>query len=270
MAKIRGIKPEFWTDEDIVELSIPARLLFIGMWNHACDNGHLDDKPRQIKMRILPGDDVSIESLLEELVEHHRIERRDGTITIPKFAQHQKPHSRWWSTCDLPECVAPTVVKPSAKGVNNRGATVDHGGPREKTAVLDGDGDGELMVSGVEESNSTSRKRPAKRIPDDWLPTPKHREREQAGIDVDHEAEKFRLHAEANDRRQANWNAAFSQWLLNARPSRSPQRTTVAEPTGHFQPFSPPAPPPEIADDPIAYRDWLDDERRKWRERNHA
>ena len=32
MARIRTVKPEFWTDEKVVECSIPARLLFIGLF----------------------------------------------------------------------------------------------------------------------------------------------------------------------------------------------------------------------------------------------
>lgn len=152
MAKIRGIKPEYWTDEDIVELSIPARLLFIGMWNFACDNGHLDDKPKQIKMRVLPADDVNVEELLEELVTNGRIIREKGTITILKFAQHQKPHSRWWTTCDRPDCVKPTgsttVDDGSARTPDNGGPTVVTSGQRVTTAVLDGDGDGECEVDG--------------------------------------------------------------------------------------------------------------------------
>lgn len=66
---------------------------------------------------------------------------------------------------------------------------------------------------------SASRKRPATRLPDDWKPSEQHWEKRHDGIDVEREAQAFRLHAEANDRRQANWNAAFSQWLLRARPS---------------------------------------------------
>lgn len=105
---------------------------------------------------------------------------------------------------------------------------------------------------GTSEGNAR-RKRPAKRLPDDWQPTPKHRERERDGIDVDHEAEKFRLHADANDRRQANWNAAFSQWLLNARPSNNVHPLRGHD-DRHIPPFVPPVAPAEIADDPIAYQ----------------
>jgi hypothetical protein len=39
MAKIRGIKPEFWTDDSLVELSVAARLFFIGLWTFSDDNG---------------------------------------------------------------------------------------------------------------------------------------------------------------------------------------------------------------------------------------
>lgn len=30
------------------------------------------------------------------------------------------------------------------------------------------------------------------------------------------EVEKFKAHAEANDRRAVNWNAAFTQWLIRS------------------------------------------------------
>jgi hypothetical protein len=67
------------------------------------------------------------------------------------------------------------------------------------------------------------RKRPAIRLPDDWQPTPSHWERRHDGIDVQREADTFRAHAEANDRRVVNWNAAFTQWLLKAKPSPASQ-----------------------------------------------
>lgn len=65
---------------------------------------------------------------------------------------------------------------------------------------------------------ASTRKRPARRIPDDWTPTESHWERRHDGIDVELEAATFRAHAQANDRRCVNWNAAFTQWLLKARP----------------------------------------------------
>ena len=72
------------------------------------------------------------------------------------------------------------------------------------------------------------RKHPETPIPDDWAPTDEHRKRAAArGVDVDHEADQFRAHAQAHDRRCVRWNAAFTQWLGNARPRPAPRGTTT-------------------------------------------
>ena len=148
MPKIRGIKPEFWTDEDVCELSAFARLLYIGLWNFACDNGHLQDKPKQIKRRVLPDDDVNCAELLREIEEQGLIERINGWIIIPKLSHHQKPHKRWWSTCEMPGCTRPDGDSPAQ---DNGGPQVDNGGAtvtnHRSTADGDGDGDGDLSTS---------------------------------------------------------------------------------------------------------------------------
>lgn len=151
MPKIRGVKPDLWTDENFVELSPYARLLWIGLWNFACDNGHLQDKSKQIKMRILPTDDVNCAELLREIEAQNLIERSGGWITIPNLSHHQKPHKRWWATCDMPGCVLPegtshapanrvaTVAPPK----RNRGTTAD--GDCEVEG--DGEGDGDMALA---------------------------------------------------------------------------------------------------------------------------
>lgn len=76
MARIRTIKPEFWTSEQIVECSLNARLLFIGLWNFCDDNGIHRFSPKTIKMEIFPGDEIKItqiENWLDEL-------KRNGLI----------------------------------------------------------------------------------------------------------------------------------------------------------------------------------------------
>lgn len=70
MARIRTIKPEFWTSEQVMECSTNARLLFIGLWNFADDCGRMVDSPKTIKAQIFPGDDISSENvrgLIDEL-----------------------------------------------------------------------------------------------------------------------------------------------------------------------------------------------------------
>lgn len=70
MARIRSIKPEFWTSEQVMESSPLARLLFIGIWNFCDDSGVHPLKPVSLKALIFPGDDIdstSIRRLLDEL-----------------------------------------------------------------------------------------------------------------------------------------------------------------------------------------------------------
>lgn len=64
MARIRTIKPEFWTNERVMECTMSARLLFIGMWNFADDLGRLPLSAKTLKAQIMPSDDVSSDVIL--------------------------------------------------------------------------------------------------------------------------------------------------------------------------------------------------------------
>lgn len=71
MPRIRTIKPQFWSSEQIVECSLSARLLFIGLWNFADDRGVLPASSKRLKMQIFPGDPITadeMKSMLEELL----------------------------------------------------------------------------------------------------------------------------------------------------------------------------------------------------------
>ena len=233
MAKIRGVKPDFWTDDDVVELTIPARLLFIGLWNYACDNGHLQDRPKQIKTRILPADDVDVNALLDELAGQGVIQRRDGVILVPNLAKHQKPHRRWWTTCDVPGCSVPDGA---SSGPVNRGTTVVQRESNRGTTdeVVDGDGDGDGDVSGKRTAPRTPTPKRATRLPDGWTPSPEHEQRAaESAIDIAREVIKFRAHAEDKGRVSKSWNAAFTQWLIKATEyaPRTPTPDNVARPT---------------------------------------
>jgi len=95
MARIRTIKPEFFTSEDIVSLSAMARLLYIALWCEADKEGRLSWKPRTFKMRYLPGDDCSVEDLCEEIIEAGLVELYgNGLAFIPSFKNHQHINPR--------------------------------------------------------------------------------------------------------------------------------------------------------------------------------
>ncbi len=46
MARTRLIRPEFFTDELMAAISIPARLVYIGLWTLCDDDGYFESKPR--------------------------------------------------------------------------------------------------------------------------------------------------------------------------------------------------------------------------------
>lgn len=98
MARIRSLKPEFWTDEKVVSLSSFARLLFIGMWNFVDDEGRAEFSPARLKMQILPADTVDVAELLAEIRRECLIEVYvvDGKqyFQVKGFAKHQKVDKR--------------------------------------------------------------------------------------------------------------------------------------------------------------------------------
>ncbi|MFC9768913.1 hypothetical protein [Rhodococcus jostii] len=113
MARIRTIKPTFWTDSKVVRASRDARLLFIGMWNFAsCDNGHVIDDSYQLKLQILPADgDVDVDSLIDELIDKGLVSRlalEDGRtfLHVIGLSEHQKTDTRWTPRCSV--CLAGT------------------------------------------------------------------------------------------------------------------------------------------------------------------
>lgn len=71
MARIRTIKPEFWTSEQVMECSTTARLLFIGMLNFCDDGGNHPASAKRLKAQVFPSDDITtadIEKMVCELV----------------------------------------------------------------------------------------------------------------------------------------------------------------------------------------------------------
>lgn len=57
MARIRSIKPEFFTSETIAALPVTARLTFIGLWTYVDDNGVGQDNARLVTAAIWPLED---------------------------------------------------------------------------------------------------------------------------------------------------------------------------------------------------------------------
>lgn len=95
MARIRGIKPDFFLDEDITQLDVWVRMLFVGLWCYADREGRLEDAPKRLKALIFPYDTVDIDLMLNALHPRFIIRYEANAkkyIQINNFSKHQRPH----------------------------------------------------------------------------------------------------------------------------------------------------------------------------------
>lgn len=146
MARIRTIKPSIWTDPEFVGLSPFARLLFIGTWNQADDYGVLKDDPAELKLQILPGDNVDTYALVDELVSRKMLLRKvapDGTqvLVIRTFSTHQKIDTRSPGRWGLPDEL--TDNNRTLQAVDQRKCTLPNQSPPIPTnphPVMEGNG----------------------------------------------------------------------------------------------------------------------------------
>ena len=96
MARIRTIKPEFWIDEKIGELSFGARLLFIATWNLADDEGILRWNAAYLRGHVFTYDVhvpiTKIKDLMQELIDKNLIEKYDVGVDAYAFVVHFSKH----------------------------------------------------------------------------------------------------------------------------------------------------------------------------------
>lgn len=121
MARIRTIKPEFWTSEQVMQCTPLSRLLFIGIWNFCDDGGNHPLSAITIKALVFPGDAIAVEDIrrmLDELSasgllsfysasgkqylhvngwQHQKIDK--PTMKFPAFSPKQPPRNH-----DNPDC----------------------------------------------------------------------------------------------------------------------------------------------------------------------
>lgn len=95
MARIRTIKPEFWTDSFMVQLPPLARLIYISLWTAADDHGLIPDEPERLAMEVMPREDgLVFDDWFQFFEASGRLERlyADGQsyYRIAKWESHQR------------------------------------------------------------------------------------------------------------------------------------------------------------------------------------
>lgn len=94
-------------------------------------------------------------------------------------------------------------------------------------SLIDIDRDRERETTQVDQSGPSSERAndpgardPGRPIPVGWAPHAGHvRTAKHRRLNLEHEAAQFAAHAQANNRFAADWDAAFTVWLGNARPT---------------------------------------------------
>lgn len=157
MARIRSIKPEFWTSEQIMDCSPLARLLFIGMWNFADDYGRLPVAVRTLKAQIMPGDSIETDEVRELIGELSAaglifIYSSNGReyLEITGWEKHQKIDNKGKPKYPSPYDDNAVIDEPSP--------SLDSPSEESGKIGLEGKGEGE----GVEKENNGAG------APDDW------------------------------------------------------------------------------------------------------
>ena len=136
MGRIRTIKPEFFTHEELFDLEekegLPVRLAFIGLWTICDREGRFKWRPRSIKAQILPYDNVDFSRVLDALATRGFVVRYASSGVeygyVPGFSRHQVVNFKE-SQSNLPEPPEPNEI-PSIPRVLDALATradrVDH------------------------------------------------------------------------------------------------------------------------------------------------
>lgn len=217
MSRARNIKPGFFTNGDLLECTPLARLLFAGLWCEADRRGILEDRPKTIKVKVLPGDDCDIEALLDELSVHGFIRRYEvdeaRCIHIPNFGKHQNPHVKEQAN---------TLPAPDMPGADPVQTSDNTGSSHADSLLLIPDS----LIPITPPSGGEHR---AGRIPDDFAV-------DEAMVawasgkgfsqpEVAHHTEAFTSHwrGEAGPKaRKLDWRQAWQTWLMRERPGRWP------------------------------------------------
>lgn len=139
MPRIRTIKPEFWSDEVVADLTPWARLLFIGTWNLADDEARLRWTPDYLNASLFMYDrhtTAKVQTFMTELENHGLVIAYTGGKSqqrlayIPSFLKHQKINRPNPSKLPAPPSLNPSLfdsLSPSERGSLN--ASVSEDGP---------------------------------------------------------------------------------------------------------------------------------------------
>ena len=202
MARIRSIKPEFFTSLTIADLPLSTRLTFIGLWTYVDDNGVGPADPRLIRAAVWPLEETPdiLQRTREDLQRLHEarlvtLYEASGKplVAVNSWAEHQKvshprkprfltpdevPQRRDQGSCNSPEDLpsppedyqSPPEALPPEQGAGSRdqGEGIEEDAEPPASADNSPRADVEQVCQHLADvMEKTGSKRP--RIADRWL-----------------------------------------------------------------------------------------------------
>jgi len=149
MPRIRSVKPEIWDDVAVGEVSLHARLLFVGLITQADDDGYLPGNPKWIDSKIFPYDELStdeIQKWVQELdsvglIHHYEVDGK-AYIRLPSWENHQSVDKRYHTPTKLPG--APAERSPQVPQSRDESTPPDRSG--EDRSGEEGIGESEIEI----------------------------------------------------------------------------------------------------------------------------
>lgn len=218
----------------VMELSPAA----VGIWTLAgswCANYLTDGEIKLPIVRRLGG----TEEMIRELVEADLWIDMDGTYQFKDWAEYQPLKEEVMAERNAAR-ERMKAVRAKKKGVDrspeqpenvqpNDAGTFERTSPDVRVTPSLSLSQPDPFLSDSPQEQKPSRRSPERRIPEGWKPNAGHQEKaEEKHLNVTFLAEAFRNHAEANDRRARDWDAAFRNWILKATPGTPPAVRNIA------------------------------------------
>ncbi len=242
MARIRTIKPEFWTSEQVMECEPLSRLLFIGIWNFCDDAGNHPLSEKTLKALVFPADDIdsaTIRRLIDDL-------SANGLLTLYTHSGKVYLHVNGWhhQKIEKPTIKHPEFTQQAAENAGlNEGmrpvaqVVADHS-TTDRRPFDDGK-EGEGKGKGIDQKPAAVVTAPKpKRKTKSALPNPfllstdmaKWARERAPAADLNLETEKFCNHWRAKGETRADWHATWRNWMLNAQQFAGRRQRPIAEP----------------------------------------
>ena len=122
MARARNIKPGFFKNELLGEISPASRIFFVGLWCLADREGRFEDRPRRLWGEVMPYDPYEGDAAMDQLEARGFVIRYevDGVRygQIVNFLKHQAPHHK-----ERPSVIPAQPITSSVEAKDKTGAS---------------------------------------------------------------------------------------------------------------------------------------------------